>query len=35
MPEKVAALILVAPAINFVTYYYEMFYNLVDQEVKS
>jgi hypothetical protein len=33
VPEKVAALILVAPAINFVTYYYDMFYDIVDQEV--
>lgn len=33
MPEKVAALILVAPAINFVTYYYDMLYKLVDQKV--
>ncbi|XP_059484802.1 palmitoyl-protein thioesterase ABHD10, mitochondrial-like isoform X2 [Neocloeon triangulifer] len=34
-PEKVAAIIMIAPAINFFKYYYDFFYNSVDDKHKE
>ena len=34
MPEKIAGLLLVAPAINFFKYYYDFFYKTLSDEVR-